>query len=76
MLVNCPKLRILRQQLQKKVGDALDSISLMLGGTPRNEQGNVTGRPINREVVNAVLDFADASQRFRSRAPADRKSVV
>jgi hypothetical protein len=29
--------------------DALDSISLMLGGTPHNEQGNITGRPINRE---------------------------
>ena len=62
--VSCPKLRTPRHQLQKKVGDALDSISLMLGGTPHNEQGNVTGRSINREVVDAVLDFTDASQRF------------
>jgi hypothetical protein len=69
VLVSCPKLRTPRHRLQKKVGDALDSISLMLGGTPHNEQGNVTGRSINREVVNAVLDFTDASQRFRTRAP-------
>jgi hypothetical protein len=39
-------LRTLRQQLQKKVGDALDSISLMLGGRPHNEQGNVISRSV------------------------------
>jgi hypothetical protein len=56
VLVDCPKLRELRQQLRKKVGEKFNNISSMLGGA-------------GKEVLNAVLDFAEASGRFRSRVP-------
>jgi hypothetical protein len=50
-----PLLRELRRQLQKKIGDIFENISLMLGGK-------------QKFVLNAVLDFAEASGRFRRRA--------
>lgn len=53
---NCPKLRDLRQKLQDKIGNNFNSISSMLGRK-------------SKEVINAVLDFAEASGRFRSRVP-------
>ena len=70
VLVDCPRLREARQQLRTKVGDAFNSIATMLGGRPRNGQGKTSNGGINREALNAVLEFADASQRFKSRAPA------
>jgi hypothetical protein len=66
VLVDCPKLRELRQQLRGKIGDAFNNISIMLGGKP---QGKTNGCAINRDILNAVLEFAEASQRFRTRAP-------
>jgi hypothetical protein len=72
VLVDCPRLREARRQLRNKVGDAFNCIATMLGGRPRNGQGRVGNGGINREVLNAVLEFADASQRFKSRAPAAR----
>ena len=54
VLVDCPQLRELRQQLREKIGDNFKNISLMLGGKQKS-------------VLNAVLDFAEASGRFRSR---------
>ena len=59
-------MKTLRQKLQEKIGDALDIISLMLGVTQHNKQGNVTGSSTNREVLNAVLDFAEAYNDFGS----------
>jgi ribonuclease HI len=56
VLVDCPKLRELRQQLREKIGEKFNNISSMLGGA-------------GKEVLNAVLDFAEASGRFRSRVP-------
>ncbi len=72
VLVDCPRLQEARRQLRSKVGDAFNSIATMLGGRPQNEQGKASNSGINREAPNAVLEFADASQRFRSRAPAAR----
>ena len=60
VLVDCPKLRDLRQQLRSKIGDSFNNISAMLGGKAPTGQG--------KSVLNAVLDFAEASQRFQSRA--------
>jgi ribonuclease HI len=70
VLVECPRLREARRQMRNKVGDALNSIATMLGGRPRNGQGRVDNCGIKREVLNAVLEFAEASQRFKSRVPA------
>lgn len=66
VLVDCPHLRELRQELRSKIGDAFNDITAMLGGKPRDIQ---KGKPwvVNAEVLNAVLDFAQKSQRFQAR---------
>ena len=56
VLVDCPQLRELRQKLREKIGNSFNNISSMLGGE-------------GKEVLNAVLDFAEASGRFYSRVP-------
>lgn len=56
VLVDCPKLRDLRRQLRGKIGESFNNISAMLGSK-------------DRETINAVLDFAEASKRFSSRVP-------
>lgn len=68
VLMECPRLRVLRVELRQKVGDALSSVSSLLGGSNEGEQGkpDIVSRA---KTVQAVLDFAEASQRFRSRAP-------
>jgi hypothetical protein len=40
----------------------------MLGGKCRARQGQGKGGNVHN-ILNAVLDFAEASQRFRSRVP-------
>lgn len=70
VVIDCPRLREERRHLRNKVGDAFNSIATMLGGRPRNGQGKVINGNINREVLNAILEFAEASQRFKSRVPA------
>ena len=68
VLMECPRLRVLRVELRQEVGDALSSVSSLLGGSNEGEQGkpDIVSRA---KTVQAVLDFAEASQRFRSRAP-------
>ena len=68
VLVDCPNLRELRRELRRKVGDAFNSVSSLLGGSKEGERGkpDIVSRA---KTVTAVLDFAEASQRFRSRAP-------
>ena len=68
VLVDCPLLRELRWELRRKVGDAFGSIATLLGG--RNGQGQVNKGSSDRDIVKAVLEFADASQRFKSRTSA------
>jgi ribonuclease HI len=65
VLLDCPALSHLRRELREKVGDALNNISTLLGvGGPRG--GDTAPRA---KTVEAILDFAEASQRFQSRAP-------
>jgi hypothetical protein len=66
-LVDCPKLRDLRPQLRSKIGDALNNTPAMLGGQTSDTQGKPKRRTLNREVLDAVLDFARASHRFQAR---------
>lgn len=39
VLVDCPRLRVLRQELRRKVGDAFRSVSLLLGGSEEGKEG-------------------------------------
>jgi hypothetical protein len=67
VLVDCPKFRDLRQQLRNKIRDAFNSISSMLGGRSPGNHDQTKGWSINRDVLNAVLDYTETSQRFRTR---------
>lgn len=40
MLMECPRLRELRVELRRKAGDALRSVSSLLGGSNEGEKGN------------------------------------
>ena len=68
MLVDCPNLREIRRKLRIEVGVAFNSISSLLGGSTKGKRGKPD--TVSRaRTVKAVLDFAEASQRFKSRAP-------
>jgi ribonuclease HI len=68
VLVDCPELRGIRRKLRSEVGDAFSSVSSLLGGSTEGERGKPD--TVSRaKTVTAVLDFAEASQRFWSRAP-------
>lgn len=68
VLMECPRLRELRVEWRRKVGDALIGVPSPLGGSNEGEEGkpDIVSRA---KTVQAVLDFAEASQRFRSHAP-------
>ena len=68
VIVDCPRLREARRKLRDQVGDAFNSIATLLGGG--NGPGQVSNAGRERIVLKAVLEFAEASQRFTSRAPA------
>ena len=74
VLVDCPRLKELRQELRKKVGDAFNNISCMLGGRGQEVKEGRLGSSAQESTIGAVLDFAEASQRFHSRAPRGRKT--
>lgn len=57
VLLDCPKLRMPRQKLRRELGEAFGDIPAMLGGKGETSH------------VKAVLDFAEASQRFHSHGP-------
>lgn len=67
VLLDCPELRALRRELKEKVGEAFNSISTLLGGSGGDGRGKVSNAS-RAKTVEAVLDFAEASQRFQSRA--------
>lgn len=67
--VDCPRLREIRQQLQNKIGDTFTNIIGMLGDRPHDNQRRTKGWTINSSVLDAVLEFTEASKRFTSRAP-------
>jgi hypothetical protein len=55
-------------KLRREIGDAFNSVSSLLGGSNQGKKRNPdTGSWA--KTVNAVLDFAEASQRFRGRSP-------
>ena len=67
VLVDCPLLKVPRQELRKKVRNAYNNASVLLGGSEGKERQVDTAS--RASTIEAVLDFAEASQRFRSRAP-------
>jgi hypothetical protein len=68
VLMDCPRLRELRRELRREVGDAFNSMSSLLGGSTEGERRK-PDTVSQAKTVNAVLDFAEATLRFRSRAP-------
>lgn len=68
VLWDSPDLRELRRELREKVGDAFNNVSSLLGGSQEERRGQIY-HASRAKTVDAVLDFAEASQRFRSRAP-------
>jgi hypothetical protein len=68
VLIDCPKLRVPRQELRRKIGTAFNDISNMLGGRFQGKKGKEDDMQ-GGSIIGAVLDFAEASQRFQSRAP-------
>ena len=74
VLVDCPELRDIRRELRREVGNAFRSISSLLGGSTEGKKGKPD--TVSRaRTVNAVLDFAEASQRFQSRAPQGQPNI-
>jgi len=67
VIIDCPQLSELRKELRLKVGDSFNSVARMLGGRQKNAQGKMTQWPANRAVLNAVIEFAEKSERFCSR---------
>ncbi|GAA93218.1 reverse transcriptase [Aspergillus luchuensis IFO 4308] len=76
VLIDCPRLRALRQELRRKIGGGSNNVSDMLGGAGQGKEGKLEGATQNGSVLGAVLDFAEASQRFRSRAPRGRQNTT
>ncbi|KAJ9484061.1 hypothetical protein VN97_g9328 [Penicillium thymicola] len=68
VLVDYPNLREIRRDLRPEAGDAFNDVSSLLGGSTEGKRGkpDIVSRA---RTVKAVLDFAEVSQRFKSRAP-------
>ena len=73
VLVDCPRLNGLRQTLRRKIGDAFNEISGMLEGGSQGKRGKQDDMQ-DGSVLGAILDFAEASQRFQSRMPQGRRT--
>jgi ribonuclease HI len=69
VLVDCPRLKDLRNILRRKIGSAFNNISDMLGGGTQGKEGRLNEAAQDSSILAAVLDFAEASERFRSRGP-------
>jgi hypothetical protein len=67
VLVDCPELRSIRRKLRSEAGDAFSSVSSLLGGSIDGKRGK-PDTVARARIVQTVLDFAEASQRFWSRA--------
>lgn len=68
VLVDCTRLQELRRVLRRKTGDAFNSVPSLLGACGEGKIGKRDDAS-RACTVEAVLDLAEASQRFRSRAP-------
>ncbi len=71
VLIDCPKLKDLRHKLRKKIGAAFNNIQDMLGGWTQGKEGKKDDMQ-DSSILGAILDFAEASKRFQSRAPQGR----
>ncbi|EED11822.1 conserved hypothetical protein [Talaromyces stipitatus ATCC 10500] len=73
ILIDCPRLTTERQRLRKEAGDAFGNVSLMLGA---KGQG-ITSSSAPGGILDAVLDFAEASQRTqgKGRPQAPRRGI-
>ncbi|KAK9594981.1 hypothetical protein V6Z93_010714 [Aspergillus fumigatus] len=69
VLVDCPRLKDLRNILRRKIGSGFNNISDMLGGKMQGKEGRLNEAEHDGSILGAVLDFAEASERFRSRGP-------
>lgn len=65
VLVDCPRLRGPRTQLRQKIKERFNSLSTMLGGRKPGSDGKMVN--ITVDELQAVLDFAEQSGRFRKR---------
>jgi hypothetical protein len=57
----------LRIELRRRVGNAFNTMSTLLGG-PGEEGRGIRDSAPRAKTVEAALDFTEASQRFQSRA--------
>jgi hypothetical protein len=72
--MDCPELRDIRRKLRSGVGNDFQSISSLLGGSTEGKKGKPD--TVSRaRTVNPELDFAEASQRFKSRAPQWKANI-
>ena len=74
VLIDCPRLRGLRQKLRRRIGNRFNNISMMLGGKPPAPRDGAADKEaaqlawqIPKKELEAVLEFADKSGRFRAR---------
>lgn len=68
VLLDYLRLGGLRRELRRKVSDTFNSILTLLGGLVEEGRGKIDSAS-RTKTVDAVLDFAKASQRFQNRAP-------
>ncbi|KAF4625032.1 hypothetical protein G7Y89_g13137 [Cudoniella acicularis] len=61
VFIDCPKLREPRRQLREAIGDRFNNLAAMLGDRTQRRS------KITAKELNAVLDFAEKSGRFRKR---------
>jgi hypothetical protein len=69
VLVDCLRLKDLWNILRRKIGSEFNNILDMLGEGLQGKEGRLNGAAQDSSILGAVLDFAEASERFRSRAP-------
>jgi hypothetical protein len=65
VLVDCLRLKDLRQKLRRKIGAAFNNILNMLGGWTQGKEGKKDNVQ-DSSILGAVLDFAEASKRYRA----------
>jgi hypothetical protein len=62
ILIDCLKLRTARERLRKTIGKKFNSVSLMLGGKPRNLPAKDKKWKISKSDLEAVFNCTVASR--------------
>lgn len=68
VLIDYPRLVRLRQEPRRKIGRAFSNISDMIGRARQRKEGRLNDAPQDYSALGTILDFAEALQRFQSRA--------